>query len=399
MLKEWFEISRIIADYLSQKIGKADFKKLQKWISLSDDNRELFNRVITPQYQEEKGKKLRAIDIEEAWEKLAQERPQLRGTNGFIQQRISHNKNKTIYLNIAKIAAAVIILAGGLYLITTERGSVTLKAPVFESHYEAQLKLSDGRVVDLTAIEGAIQLSKSEKIENSSNLLIYSGDNKTEEPVKLEYNEVSVSFGKGYKILLSDGTTVHLNSLSKIKFPVKFSNQNREIFLEGEAYFEVAKESNRPFIVNSGDLQVKVLGTSFNISSYTDENLFQTTLVEGAVKISGSGIEEQVLSPNEQFSYNKISREATKEIVDVSYYTLWKDGIFKFKDIRLEKLMKIVQRLYNVEVVFMEREIQDYQYGCNINRYEELDPILRIIEANGKLKVKIEGRKIIISKT
>jgi len=392
MEKEQFEIAKIIADYLSGKISDKEMIKLHQWIALSESNRELFDRLSDENFRKEKGEKLKSFDIEQAWRNITEQMPHLKQTPAV-------KTGKSIYFRFTRIAAASVLLIAGLYSIYTYTNRGELKTIDFNSRYEAQLKLSDGRVVDLTAIDGEITLgSGSKRVKNSMDILEYNREENLSKPNLTEYNEVAISFGRGYKVVLSDGTLVHLNSLSKLRFPVNFSADSREVYLEGEAYFEVTKDNLRPFIVKTELLDVKVLGTKFNITSYNDDNLLTTTLVEGSVKISSSKFDEVTLSPNEQLSYNKVSSEVAREIVDVSYYTSWKEGSFRFKDIRLEDLMKIVQRLYNVDVIYSDRDIKEYMIGCNINRYEKIDPVLRIIEANGKLNVKIKGRVITISK-
>ncbi|MDP3437092.1 MAG: FecR domain-containing protein [Bacteroidales bacterium] len=391
MEKGEFDIAKLIANFLYGKIDDKDTSRLQEWISMSESNREIFNRLSDESYKREKAGRLKTFDVEQAWRKIAHQRAELK-------QSTTKKSGKVVYIRLLRVAAAVILLLSGVYSIYNYTSKSELKSIEFKTEYEAQLKLSDGTLVDLTAVDGEIALgSGAAKVQNSKDLLIY--DNQQESVTNiLEYNEVTVSFGRGYKVVLSDGSVVHLNSLSKLSFPVNFSSGVREVSLDGEAYFEVAKDETRPFIVKTDMLDVTVLGTSFNMSSYKDDNNLVTTLVEGSVKISSSNFEEISLLPNEQLSFNKESKSVSKEIVDVSYYTAWKDGSFRFKDIKLEDLMKIVQRLYNVEVVFNGRDIKEYMIGCNISRYEKIDPVLRIIEANGKFKAKMEGRVITISK-
>lgn len=396
MKENYFDIADLIAKYLSKEIDAESLKRLNEWADKSNSNKIIFDNLQDHNYRERKSHILDSINIEEGWRKIIKQEPNLQ-----------INDRKPLIFGILKLAAAILLV--GL-LITTfykpdHRDIIKLEAKKFDVEHPVQLKLSNGNIIDLTSVDGEISAEEGNKsINNNNDVLIYS-QNKDSQKTKdksikeeTKFNEVSVSFGKGYKIVLSDGTSVYINSLSKISFPVIFPGNKREVFLDGEAYFLVAEDKSRPFIVNTKHYSVEAIGTSFNVSAYSDEAITKTTLVDGAVKVRGSNIKEVVLKPNEQLLYNIQDDEVSKQIVDVSYYIAWTNGRFRFKDIRLEDLMKIVQRLYDVEIIFSDSNIKDYVYGCSINRYDSIEPILRIIEATGKLKTEMKGRVIYIYK-
>lgn len=202
-----------------------------------------------------------------------------------------------------------------------------------------------------------------------------------------------------YQLQLSDGTRVYLNAKSKLRYPVCFTGSTREVELDGEAYFVVAKDVTRRFIVHTSKMVVSVLGTEFNISAYADEVFLTTTLVNGSVQVNTSGVKESFrLKPNEQFSLNKENQEMTVMPVDVSSFTAWKEGMFCFRDVKLEDITRTIERWYDVEVIYEDEEVKELEFGFNMSRNETIDPLLRVFEINGKVKIEREGKRLKLSK-
>ena len=250
--------------------------------------------------------------------------------------------------------------------------------------------MADGKLIDLVEQTGVIK-GENVLIHNTRKQISYEDVVHLEEE-RVVYNEVRVPRGGEYQVKLSDGTLVYLNSLTRLRFPVLFSGQTRVVELEGEAYFEVAKDVEKPFIVKTGTYDVQVLGTHFNISTYEEESTVETTLVEGAVAISGEGIEGKiVLKPDEQFVFDRESGKCGVKSVDVSYFVAWKDGKFRFRDVRLEDIMRAVERWYNVQVVYEDESVKNLRFGFNMSRHETIEPLLNIFELNGKVKINKEG--------
>lgn len=215
----------------------------------------------------------------------------------------------------------------------------------------------------------------------------------------LRYNEVIVPKGGEYQLVLSDGTLVYLNSMTKVRFPERFSEKCREVEVCGEAFFEVTKNKDVPFIVKTGAYEITVLGTKFNVTAYADEHVITTTLVEGAVSISGKCIgEARTLRPNEQLVLDQTSGGVEVRKVDVNYYTAWKDGMFRFRDVRLEEIMRVVERWYDMTVVYEDESVKDLHFGFNMSRLETIEPLLNIFELNGKIKITKEGKVLKIKR-
>jgi transmembrane sensor len=192
-------------------------------------------------------------------------------------------------------------------------------------------------------------------------------------------NQLIIPYGKTSEIILPDGTKVFLNAGSRLVYPENFTGKTREVFLVGEAFFEVRHDQKHPFIVQVSDLRVKVLGTRFNISAYPADNVIETVLAEGKVRLerNNAGIFDRakVLLPNQLASFDRITRETSIKIVDTENYTLWTAGIIKFESTDLNRITKRLERFYNI-------------------RFKYVDPLLGGLRISGKLELKEDKNEI-----
>ncbi len=218
---------------------------------------------------------------------------------------------------------------------------------------DAQIILADGKSVPLDQKDSKISYS------SSGNRLVVNNDTinqNTKDDLVEIMNKVIIPYGKKSMITLSDGTKVWLNAGSQLLYPSRFLRKKREVLLVGEAFFEVVKNPERPFIVRTKEINVEVLGTSFDVSAYPDDNTFETTLVEGSVslQIKNNGFlstnENIVLVPNQRILINNSKGESVVKGVDVSFYTSWKDGMFKFEKEDLCKVVRKLERYYNIKI-------------------------------------------------
>jgi transmembrane sensor len=191
---------------------------------------------------------------------------------------------------------------------------------------------------------------------------------------------------------LPDGSKVWLNSASTLRFPALFSGNTREVELNGEAYFDVAKNPNKPFKVITKDQIVEVLGTQFNINSYSDEETFKTTLIEGSVKIIYKD-RVVLLSPGQQFQPSMKSSKVIE--ADTEEVTAWKNGYFLFKDEDIQSIMRKVSRWYNVDVNY-SGNIPDVGFGGNISRSKDINEVLNVLQLTNAVHFKVEGRRITV---
>jgi len=214
-----------------------------------------------------------------------------------------------------------------------------------------------------------------------------------------EMMEVKTSPGMTTSLTLPDGTIVYLNADSKLRFPVKFAEDVRMVELDGEGYFQVAKNESSPFTVKVGEMKVSVLGTEFNILGYKEYGEIQTTLVNGKVEVSSDKNKKNyTLLPGEQAVFNKKDGIIKVSKVDISYAIAWREGLLRFRDRPLREIMDVVARWYDIEIVYEDIEVKEYLFGCNFNRHETILPLLEVLESTGTVHFKIEDKKIIVSK-
>ena len=213
---------------------------------------------------------------------------------------------------------------------------------------------------------------------------------------EIGYNTVNVPYGGTYTVELCDGTKVYLNSGTRLEFPSRFDGKVRSVILKGEAYFDVARNVSKPFVVEVDEMKVKVLGTSFNVKSYVDEPGVYTTLVEGSVAILRDGQPEKKIKPGEQAYYNKGVGTLSIAEVDVKEFTSWKDGVFYFKDIALEEILRIVSRWYDLEVFYMNQGAKSVIYSGKLPMYSSVEDVLRKFEISGDVRFELKGRTLTV---
>ena len=210
------------------------------------------------------------------------------------------------------------------------------------------------------------------------------------------YNTVSTPRGGQYQLVLADGSKVWLNAASTLRFPTSFVGKERKVELEGEGYFEVAKNAAMPFKVDvDGKGEVEVLGTHFNINSYSNEPAINTTLIEGSVKVTGnlSG-KTQNLNPGEQARINAAGQVTLNRNINVDEIIAWKEGNFNFNSAGIEYIMRNVSRWYDLDVVYQGVPSKETFSGI-VSRNSNLSEVLMIIKQAG-IKFKIEGKKITV---
>lgn len=261
---------------------------------------------------------------------------------------------------------------------------------------KAVLILADGSEHDLSSGQNTVIDADGAEIKNTGTKLEYTS--KIGSAAGIKFNTLKIPRGGEYFLVLSDSTKVWLNSETILHFPVQFASDIRTVELTGEAYFEVAKNENIPFVVKSSDQQIRVLGTQFNVSSYPDDQNICTTLVEGKVEISLNSSPETILTlkPNEQCLLARNNSQMVKKSVDVSPYIAWKDGRFVFQDQPLQEIMKTLSKWYDVEVIFENEADKELRFTGNLERYAEFGGILAKIERTNEVEFEIVNNVITI---
>ena len=258
----------------------------------------------------------------------------------------------------------------------------------------ATLTLSDGSS-KLLSPENFDLMDGSKRIVNDPGGLSYQVED-TSECMETAYNEITVPRGGEYKVTLDDGTRIWVNSESYIRFPVVFHGDERRIWVSGEVFLEVTKDSERPFVVNTEKLDIKVLGTQFNVRAYPDEKCIQTTLVEGCVRVDNSLGKVAVLAPSEQLLYNAQNGKHEVREVDTELYVSWKDGVYVFVSQRLEDIMLLISKWYDVDVFYQNSTVKDIIFSGRLKRYENAETLLKVFERLGGVRFSIQGKTVIV---
>ncbi|HZL10076.1 MAG TPA: FecR domain-containing protein [Prolixibacteraceae bacterium] len=212
------------------------------------------------------------------------------------------------------------------------------------------------------------------------------------------YNTIDVPYGERSRITLYDGTRVWLNSGTKFRYPVVFSPQTRDVYMQGEAYFDVAKDSKHPFIVNAGQLKVEVLGTHFNVCAYTDDNEFSATLEEGSVNaVNTSSGKSMIIKPGEQVVVNREANNLKRQEVNTELFTSWKENLLKFEDAPFEDVIKKMERWYDVNISVDPAIDTKERYTMTI-KTESLREMLQLVTRTTNMKYEINENNVVLKK-
>ncbi|MBA4746336.1 MAG: FecR domain-containing protein [Muricauda sp.] len=215
----------------------------------------------------------------------------------------------------------------------------------------------------------------------------------------LVYNTLLVPNGKTFQVELSDGTRVQLNAGSSLKYPVNFLEEGpRKVFLTGNAYFDVTKNTANPFVVNVDELDVKVLGTEFNISAYEEDENIDVVLVEGAVNMAGKNQSQDLveLVPGQKGSFDPNSKDVLVEEVDTSLYTSWRQGSLVYRELAFNKILKKLERHYNIEIVNNNVELGEEVFNARFDRME-IEEVLGYFKDIHDIDFTVENNKVTIN--
>ena len=318
---------------------------------------------------------------------------------GEFRERRGHARRiRTIRWVAAVVAVWVLALGITLWMTLGEKENVVptpLASKIIPAGgKKATLTLADGTKVNVEEIATHVLLEKGMNIEYKNGEIAYNkGEEKTTEVI---YNKLEVPRGGECIITLDDGTKVWVNAETKLKYPVAFVGDCREVFLEGEAFFDVTK-NEKPFVVKTSFGDVRVLGTAFGISAYAGELEGYTTLVRGKVSVEREGVKPVVVLPGEQVVTSKDGQMIKKE-VDVEEFVGWKEGIYVFKEKSLGEIMKTLERWYNISVVFQEKSLVDLPFTGNLKRYDDINVFFDALTRTGDMKYRVEGDQVILYK-
>ena len=280
-----------------------------------------------------------------------------------INHDLKQNKIRLMFHTFLKYAAVALIFAGiGGLVVYTKMGKETIyqefarqTIQVSSSTQGPLLITSNGENVNLKKSNSTVDYSRSGAVVLNNDSVLQT----TEDALNV-MNQLVIPYGNQSKVVLSDNTVVWLNAGSRLVFPTLFKDKTREVLLFGEAYFEVAKNQEKPFIVKTSNIDIKVLGTKFNLSAYPEDNVIQTVLKEGSVAIRQHGaglfVNDILIKPNQMASFNKSNNNTKIYEIDTDYYTLWTKGLISFDEIDFVRVIKKLERFYNISINFSDRQ-------------------------------------------
>lgn len=381
--------SDIIWKKINNTLSKEEEVEFSKWIEKKEH--QLYYEKALQYFKNGSNFKNDEINIELKWENIE---------SRLVDSRlISKSSSKFI---TAVAASVTLLIISTLFFLNLKQNKAPLisEAVVEPGKSKATLILDDGESYELSQNNNFNFFSGVTQILNKGSKISYIKDKLNNKASLSEeiYHTLEIPRGGEYFIELSDGTKIWINSDSKLKYPVEFIGQIRNIELIGEAYFEVAHNSEKPFVVISGNQRVEVLGTSFNISSYEQDDFILTTLVEGQVKVENSlnELNNTYLKPNQQSILDKKTGSIKSKNVKVEEYVAWQSGWFRFNDKPISQIMVTLARWYDLEVLFENENISKKHFSGGFKRYDSFDQARNIIEQTGEINFKVQGKKVTI---
>lgn len=388
-------ILEILSVYISKEINESEFSALKEWISESPENKKSFSAYLLFYKKTRRIVFVGNTDKDRAWNSIVS---QLETPLQTIES-IKKPESKIIVFNKLSVFfkyAAVIVFLLSIGYFYYQKDSLINSS--YEANVEAiTLQLANGDI-QIIKEDGATQIvdaSGNVVGTQKGNQLVYGNASAKD---TLVFNTINVPYGKRFDLMLSDGTKVHLNSGTSLRYPVKFiKGENRQVFLNGEAYFDVTKDAKHPFIVGSNDMNVKVLGTKFNMTTYKEDAKTYTVLVEGRVAAYNALLEneEVVLTPGNRAYF--VNKHIKSEPVDVRKYIAWVSGELMFIDDSFGVIANKLERKYNVDIVNTYDELNDIVITATFKE-ENIEQVLKTFQTYKAFNYSVKNRVVTITK-
>ena len=377
-------IDKLWADYLNREpLSEQDLQKLQEWMQASPKNQE-FGEFIRNLESQKDILKTRTSP-KEIWAALS-------------RRKIKKQQQKRLWKVVASCAAAVALFVGVHVFMTHDKMVQVPAYPTYEqllsSHArEAELILPNGQKYALGERDTTWQtIDGTGSMQTKDRTLIMQAGKAADTTA---YYTLNVPYGAEYDLVLPDGSKVYLNAGSVLRYPERFNDTRREVFLSGEAYLEVVHNEEHPFVVRTRDIAVRVLGTIFNINAYPDNKWVKTTLVEGKVETQ-CGDRHITMEPGTQVAYDKEAHETAYFPVNTHLYTSWKDGYYDFENMELGELAQILSRWYDVQIEFARPELRELRFSGRLKRYDSAETLFKMLDYVHNVTFTIEKGRIII---
>ena len=379
------QTEELLTAYFRGELEGLELQRVEAWLAESEEHRQQYRRISADMLFWQWSLKEWKLDSSDAERRL---KAVWNRKSGLSWKR---------YLTIA--ASVVILLFAGWWGFRHVDKNTEIPAEVFAKIEpitpRAVLVLSSGKQIDLAESHEQIteQNGMIVEVDSSGEIRYQRTDLQSEEII---YNKVIVPRSGEYFVTLCDGSKVWLNADTEFEFPVNFSETIREVRLKGEAYFQVAKDCQKPFIVKSGEYQLQVYGTEFNLNTYHTDRI-EAVLVKGSIGFrANAGCKEIVLQP-EQLGIANTGNGKTEVLdVDVYPYIAWKNKDMVFVNERLESIMEKIERWYDVNVFFQNERLKDLRFYGDMKRYSDIREILAYLEKSSDVRFQVNGRTLIV---
>lgn len=375
-------IKRLIVCSLLDELSPSEKELLDAWRRQDTQHEEIYRRIVSGEECFPRLQEMLEVDVALAEEKNRQ----------LLRSR--EVKKRVVRLIPY---AAVVVMALGIWMLVRDGEYRDGEASVVAAGgKQAELVMYNGEIIQLTTATDMELKDNNTNIRIVDNVVSYDAGMSSAEERKVHM--LRTPLGGEYAVTLSDGSKVWLNAMSELSFPIAFNGTIREVFLKGEAYFEVAPDKNSPFIVHTEEYDVRVLGTVFNISAYPDDSRLTTTLCSGSVVVDplNRTLKTYRLQPGEQLNYYRENGNITQERVDTDLYTAWVNGYFRFENNSIEEVFDVLRRWYDIEVNYEKPESRNELFSGKLPRFNDLQIIIDLIEKVSPLKIDVEGKKVII---
>ena len=386
-------IARLIRHSLTGELSERERVELEAWLRDSEEHQVLFEKIKKEIRISSESSLFRSLNDEVAWQKF---------------KTTARERKRRVYVRRILTYAAVIVLplavVAGFLFLNREKDTLSIASErvvkITPGGPRAVLITADQTVHELNGVQGQreIEVEKGVVIKQGGANLEYDSLVASVQEVALAMNTLRVPRGGEFRLKLSDGTNVYLNSASELKYPVRFDEKERRVYLSGEAYFEVTKDSNRPFYVITEEVQVRVYGTEFNVNTHQPGKV-HTVLVDGKVGIKKRGMTGEItMKPGELASFDRNAGTFEVKEVDVRQYVVWKDGYFTFENESLEQILNTLSLWYDVDVFFQSESAKQLVFTGYMKRYNDISEILNAITDVVGVNFTINGKTIIVSK-
>ena len=376
-----YRIAQLLAKAKTESLTGEETAELEAWRKAAPENERTYTRFMDDERLREDYRLFRQVDRERG----------LRTMQRRTQE--SRKLGRTRLWRATAASAAAVLLAAGSWLLTLKGEREPVPAMVEVTQVEPSrptLRTGDGRVIPIDSIS-RMEEAGSVILRDDKGELVYSRhEGKVEEA---KFHTVEIPRGAEFFLTLEDGTQVWLNAGTRLSFPSVFGPSERKVRLEGEAYFEVRHEAERPFRVEMGEETVEVLGTTFNVNAYPGERTY-TTLVEGKVCVEDGRGGKVTLKPGEQRTGDAKGWSVRR--VDTEEVTSWRKGMFVLEDQSLEDVMAQLERWYNFSVTYRDEKLKRITFKGKVPRYTAFRDILNVLEKTGGLRFEVNGRTVIV---